>query len=73
MKWLVLLISICCLSKEISGESFTSSYVRLDPPSTDIPLDSPIFDPPKAHNAPQQVTLSLVFLCFSIINGTLNI
>ncbi|CAO2822603.1 unnamed protein product [Amaranthus hypochondriacus] len=58
MKWLVLLISICCLSKEISGESFTSSYVRLDPPSTDIPLDSPIFDPPKAHNAPQQVHMT---------------
>ncbi|CAO2841147.1 unnamed protein product [Amaranthus hypochondriacus] len=57
MKWLLVLL-IAVISKGISGESVTSSYVRNDPVSTDIPLDDNIFAPPKPYNAPQQVHIT---------------
>lgn len=62
-KWLLLLVSIfviniSSLSKGVSGQSITSSYVRLDPPSTDIPLDNELFAAPQAYNAPQQVHIT---------------
>ncbi|KAK9715144.1 hypothetical protein RND81_06G145900 [Saponaria officinalis] len=41
-----------------SSSSLTSSYARLDPPSTDIPLDSPLFASPLGYNAPQQVHIT---------------
>lgn len=61
-KLLVLLITIIIstnsLSNGVNGESITSSYVRVDPPSTDIPLDDTIFAAPEAYNAPQQVHIT---------------
>lgn len=33
----------------------TSSFVRSEWPSTDIPLDSEVFAVPKGYNAPEQV------------------
>ena len=37
-----------------------SSFIRSGPASTDSPLDSPLFAPPTAYNAPQQVPYDLL-------------
>ena len=34
----------------------TSTYIRSEWPSTDIPLDNEAFAIPRGHNAPQQVS-----------------
>jgi hypothetical protein len=36
----------------------TSSFVRSEFPSVDIPLNHEVFVVPKGHNAPQQVSLA---------------
>ncbi|XP_021741807.1 bifunctional purple acid phosphatase 26-like isoform X2 [Chenopodium quinoa] len=55
---ITIIVSINSLSNGVNGESITSSYVRLDPPSTDIPLEDTIFAAPAAYNAPQQVHIT---------------
>lgn len=37
----------------------TSTFVRSEWPSTDIPLENEAFAIPKGHNAPQQVSIHL--------------
>lgn len=58
--WGLLVLSLHVLSCLVSGVASgrTSSYVRTEFPSTDIPLESEWFAIPKGYNAPQQVTLS---------------
>lgn len=52
----VLLISFILLSSvEDSNAGITSSFVRTQWPSVDIPLDHEVFAVPKGYNAPQQV------------------
>jgi len=56
--WGLLVLSLHVLSCLVSGVASgrTSSYVRTEFPSTDIPLDSEWFAIPKGYNAPQQVS-----------------
>nr|BAV13986.1 phosphoenolpyruvate phosphatase [Symplocarpus renifolius] len=53
---LAFLIFLCTLDNVISG--FTSSFIRSQWPSTDIPLDNEAFAVPKGYNAPQQVHIT---------------
>jgi hypothetical protein len=47
---------------EIANGGITSSYVRNDDLSLDMPLDSDVFKVPPGYNAPQQVsTASFTF------------
>jgi hypothetical protein len=62
-------VLLCLVSGGYSGR--TSSYVRTEFPSTDIPLDSEWFSIPKGYNAPQQVS-HFVTICQFII-GALNV
>lgn len=57
------IVFLSCGSSASSGK--TSSFVRSQWPSEDIPLDNQVFEVPKARNAPQQVCLFalLVFAC----------
>ncbi|XP_066372086.1 phosphoenolpyruvate phosphatase-like isoform X2 [Miscanthus floridulus] len=58
--WGLLVLSLHVLSCLVSGVASgrTSSYVRTEFPSTDIPLDSEWFAIPKGYNAPQQVHIT---------------
>lgn len=40
---------------DIAISRHTSSFVRSEWPSTDIPLESEVFAVPKGYNAPEQV------------------
>lgn len=54
-----------------NGEAgFTSSFIRTQWPSIDIPLDNEVFAVPDGYNAPQQVSLLKVYFIFSIIFNT---
>ena len=55
--WGLLVLSLHVISCLVSGVASgrTSSYVRTEFPSTDIPLESEWFTIPKGYNAPQQV------------------
>ncbi|GJN38932.1 hypothetical protein PR202_gb28013 [Eleusine coracana subsp. coracana] len=59
-RWDLLVLSQCVLLCLVSGvySGRTSSYVRTEFPSTDIPLDSEWFAIPKGYNAPQQVHIT---------------
>lgn len=62
----IVVLGIVYLSCGTSGSSGkTSSFVRSQWPSEDIPLDNQVFAVPKGLNAPQQVRLSasLIFAC----------
>ncbi|OEL24325.1 Bifunctional purple acid phosphatase 26 [Dichanthelium oligosanthes] len=58
--WGLLVLSLHVLSCMVSGVASgrTSSYVRTEFPSTDIPLESEWFAIPKGYNAPQQVHIT---------------
>jgi len=58
--WGLLVLSLHVLSCLVSGVASgrTSSYVRTEFPSTDIPLESEWFAIPKGYNAPQQVHIT---------------
>ena len=52
---LLLLLALLC-SMNSTGARITSTYIRPEWPSVDIPLDNEAFTVPKGHNAPQQVS-----------------
>ncbi|PKA62443.1 Phosphoenolpyruvate phosphatase [Apostasia shenzhenica] len=54
---LVRSLVLTCLV-EIASSGFTSTFIRSQCPSTDIPLDSVEFAIPKGYNAPQQVHIT---------------
>ncbi|XP_023530030.1 bifunctional purple acid phosphatase 26-like [Cucurbita pepo subsp. pepo] len=53
---LALCILISCLSFGNAG--ITSTFIRSEWPSIDMPLDNDVFAIPKGHNAPQQVHIT---------------
>lgn len=54
-----LLFLICIILRSVGqgNAGITSTFIRSEWPSVDIPLDNEIFSIPKVHNAPQQVSL----------------
>mgnify|MGYP001599465458 CR=1 len=52
--WLLFSILLSFVHNGIAG--LTSSFIRSEWPSTDIPLDNEAFALPKGYNAPQQVS-----------------
>ncbi|XP_019703961.1 phosphoenolpyruvate phosphatase isoform X1 [Elaeis guineensis] len=50
------LILLCSVDHVICGR--TSTFIRSEWPSTDIPLDNEVFAIPKGYNAPQQVHIT---------------
>lgn len=56
---LQLLIVYCAFLSFVDNGSagLTSTFIRSEWPSVDIPLDNEAFAVPKGHNAPQQVSL----------------
>jgi hypothetical protein len=66
---LVLVVVCLILSvSELCNCGITSSYVRNDDLSLDMPLDSDVFRVPPGYNAPQQVCF-----CFCIKSSCLSI
>ncbi|XP_051126994.1 bifunctional purple acid phosphatase 26-like isoform X2 [Andrographis paniculata] len=58
---LLLLLLPCIIILSIvrkANAGVTSSYIRHEWPSVDIPFDSPIFAAPRGYNAPQQVHIT---------------
>ncbi|XP_058115648.1 bifunctional purple acid phosphatase 26 isoform X2 [Magnolia sinica] len=55
---LLLTLFILLRSVQIGDAGITSSFVRTQWPSVDIPLDNEVFAIPKGHNAPQQVHIT---------------
>ncbi|KAH7546308.1 bifunctional purple acid phosphatase 26 [Ziziphus jujuba] len=53
---ITLFVSVSFLNKGNAG--ITSTFVRSEWPSTDIPIDNEAFAVPKGHNAPQQVHIT---------------
>lgn len=51
----LLVVVLVLNSLENGSAGITSTYIRTEWPSTDIPLDNQVFEIPKGHNAPQQV------------------
>jgi hypothetical protein len=49
--------SFVLLSSVNGGVGITSTFIRSEWPSVDIPLDNEAFVVPKGHNAPQQVRI----------------
>lgn len=48
------------LSLVVNGNAgVTSTFIRSEWPSVDIPLDNEVFAVPKGYNAPQQVSLHI--------------
>lgn len=69
---LVLVVVCLILSvSEICNCGITSSYVRNDDLSLDMPLDSDVFRVPPGYNAPQQVCFCdrfpLLFIFISVL------
>lgn len=62
MEFLLLRVLIVCYGflsfVECRAAGLTSSFVRSEWPSVDIPLDNEVFALPKGHNAPQQVHIT---------------
>ena len=57
MLFKLLLLSFLVLSCASNGNAgVTSTFVRSQWPSVDIPLDNEVFAVPKGYNAPQQVS-----------------
>lgn len=56
---LVSLVFFASIRDGSARKGITSSFVRSEWPSVDIPLDHEAFAVPKGYNAPQQVCLSL--------------
>ncbi|EXB66615.1 Bifunctional purple acid phosphatase 26 [Morus notabilis] len=55
----VVVVSFVFLSLLNNGNAgITSTFIRSEWPSTDIPIDNEAFSIPKAHNAPQQVHIT---------------
>lgn len=62
-----LCIFISCLSFGNAG--ITSTFIRSEWPSIDMPLDNEVFAIPKGHNAPQQVSsIFYVIVAIDLIN-----
>lgn len=59
------LVSVSFLTKGNAG--ITSTFVRSEWPSIDIPIDNEAFAVPKGHNAPQQVRTLCIFFCYIYI------
>jgi hypothetical protein len=58
----IFLVGLILGFAEIANGGITSSYVRNDDLSLDMPLDSDVFKVPPGYNAPQQVsTASFTF------------
>lgn len=56
----LLLLSFVLLSCTRHGSAgVTSTFVRTEWPSVDIPLDNEVFAVPKGFNAPQQVSFHI--------------
>ncbi|KAG2691450.1 hypothetical protein I3843_08G010300 [Carya illinoinensis] len=55
-----LLFLICIILRSVGqgNAGITSTFIRSEWPSVDIPLDNEIFSIPKVHNAPQQVHIT---------------
>lgn len=53
---LIFLFALLC-SIENGDAGLTSSFIRTQWPSVDIPLDHEVFAVPDGYNAPQQVSL----------------
>ncbi|KAK1392715.1 hypothetical protein POM88_011771 [Heracleum sosnowskyi] len=58
MEFLLLQVLIVCYGFLSFAECRTSSFVRSEWPSVDIPLDNEVFALPKGNNAPQQVHIT---------------
>lgn len=59
MQFFLRLISTFCVFLSCVENTFagiTSTFIRSQWPSADIPLDNEVFAVPKGHNAPQQVS-----------------
>ncbi|KAG8656838.1 bifunctional purple acid phosphatase 26 [Manihot esculenta] len=54
----LLVVVLVLNSLENGSAGITSTYIRTEWPSTDIPLDNQVFEIPKGHNAPQQVHIT---------------
>lgn len=54
-----ILVLVCAALSliEDGNAGLTSSFIRSEWPSIDIPLDNEVFAVPKGYNAPQQVSL----------------
>lgn len=52
----IMLYLTLLLSLNNGTARITSRFIRTEWPSVDIPLDNKVFDIPKGHNAPQQVS-----------------
>lgn len=50
-------VFMCCVGN--GNARTTSTFVRSEFPSVDIPLDNKVFAVPKGYNAPQQVSIQL--------------
>ena len=57
---------LCCV--EHGNASVTSSFIRSEFPSVDIPLDNEVFAVPKGHNAPQQVSFQYSWILQMSLN-----
>lgn len=64
MEFLLLRVLIVCYGflsfVECRAAGLSSSFVRSEWPSVDIPLDNEVFALPKGQNAPQQVSLMII-------------
>lgn len=60
MVFKLLLLPFLLLSCSSYGDAgVTSTFVRVEWPSIDIPLDNEVFAVPKGYNAPQQVSFRI--------------
>lgn len=58
--FVALFVLLSCVKDGNAG--ITSTFLRSEWPSVDIPLDHPVFAIPKGYNAPQQVCLKPTML-----------
>ncbi|KMZ71364.1 hypothetical protein ZOSMA_182G00550 [Zostera marina] len=65
LMFIVLSILYCA---GFASPGITSSFVRSQWPSVDIPLDNEVFAIPKGYNAPQQVSKPSISVFFIIIH-----
>ena len=59
-------LNIICFGIVCEG-GLTSTYVRNDQLSRDMPLDSDVFQVPPGYNAPQQVGFQWPGICFFLL------
>lgn len=67
------LVCLICSFSELCNCGITSSYVRNDDLSLDMPLDSDVFRVPPGYNAPQQVCFYPLHIHICIKNSCLSI